>query len=131
MKSEIPWSLLAGCLILGALILAAPVHAAIWNLSVVVEDFSCADGKYRIKFGVINRNTYDRNPVIAFKVLDGSRPLACARLTLNVPAGSDGSALQEITVDGPCAKGDAKVEAMIFDGRSRDRAASWLSDCPR
>ncbi|PKN61565.1 MAG: hypothetical protein CVU57_28835 [Deltaproteobacteria bacterium HGW-Deltaproteobacteria-15] len=119
-------------LILEALTLATPVHAANpGNLSVVLTEFTYDKGKYRIKFGVINKNTYDRRPTIAFKVLDGSRPLSCTRLTLNVPAGSDGSALQEITVDGPAANGEAKVEAMIFDGRNRDRAGPWLSDCPR
>ncbi|RJR51753.1 MAG: hypothetical protein C4576_03100 [Desulfobacteraceae bacterium] len=119
-------------LTLEILILAAPVHAGNpRNLSVVLKDFAWADGKYRIKFGIVNKNTYARNPTIAFKIIDDSRPLACKRITLNVPAGSDGSALQEITVDGLSAKGEAKVEAMVFDGRNRDRAGPWLSDCPR
>jgi hypothetical protein len=119
-------------LILEALIIAAPVHAGNpRNLSVVLKEFSCDQGKYRIEFGVINKNTYDRHPTVALKVIEGGKPVACARLTLNVPAGSDGSALQEITVDAPCAEGEAKVEAMLFDGRNRDRAGPWLSDCPR
>jgi hypothetical protein len=116
-------------LILGALLLPSPGHA--WPLNVVAETFTCDQGKYRIKFGVVNRNTYDRNPTVAFKVLDGGRPVGCKQLTVNVPAGSDGSALQEITVDGVCVKGQATLEARVFDAGNRDRAGAWLSDCPR
>jgi hypothetical protein len=101
------------------------------NLAVVVEDFSCVEGKYIIKFGVVNRNTYERNPTIAFKIRGGSGALACKELTLTVPAGSDGSVLQEIALDGPCMKGEATLESRVFDQRDRNRAGPWLSDCPR
>lgn len=120
---------LGTALVFAALILVSPAHARN-HLAVVVEDFSCGEGKYRIKFGVINRNTYETNPTIAFKILGGSGPLACKQLTLTVPAGSDGSVLQETTLDGPCMKGEATLESRVFDQRDRNRAGPWLSDCP-
>lgn len=112
-----------------SIILVSPAHARN-HLAVDVKDVFCKDGKYVITFGVVNRNTYERTPTIAFKVLDGDRPVACKKITLTVPAESDGSVPQEIALDGPCIEGEAAAQARIYDQRDQNRAGPWLSDCP-
>ncbi|MBN1102282.1 MAG: hypothetical protein JXL84_02590 [Deltaproteobacteria bacterium] len=101
------------------------------NMKVEVPDFFCSGEKYIIRFGVVNRFTYQRTCTVAFKIMDAKRVLACKEVTLVVPAESDGSALQEIEVNAPCVEGKATLEARIFIQTDRNRVQTWLSDCPR
>ena len=122
--------LLLGLVSLLALLFSLP-SARAQNLDVILGDFYCLEEKYVIKFGVVNSYTFQREPTIAFKILDGKQALACKEVTLTVPAGSDGSEIQEIALDGPCTKGEVTLEARVFDQAVRNRVGPWLSDCPR
>lgn len=100
------------------------------NLDLDVKDFTCSDGKYGLKFGVINHYTYDRNPTIAFKLVRGEQILGCQTVSLNVPAGADGSELQEVYFHLPCKQEGVTIRFRIFERRDRNRVGVWTADCP-
>ena len=101
------------------------------SLSLNVKEFSCKEDGYSVKFGVINSYTYGRNPTLAFKVVEGEQVLACETITLNVPAGSDGSDLHEVTFNLRCEDKQLNLQYRIFERRAANRVGVWLEDCPK
>jgi hypothetical protein len=100
------------------------------RFQLVVEEFSCDEGKYVIRFGVVNEYTYERNPTVAFKILQGGKPLACQSISLSVAAGSDGSEIHQVIINAPCGEEDVNLNARLFPRVERNKAGPWLSDCP-
>jgi hypothetical protein len=100
------------------------------NLDIDVKDFTCDGGKYYLRFGVINHYTYDRNPTLAFKLVQGDRVLNCKTVDLYVPAGADGSNVQELYFDLGCEEEVVSLQFRVFERRDRNRVGVWLADCP-
>jgi hypothetical protein len=99
------------------------------SLELIVEGFSRVDGGYEIRFSVRNKYTYDRNPIVAFKILDGNIPISCKRISLKVAGGADGSEVHETKIDAPLREG-AMLESRIFERVRRNRVGGWFADCP-
>ena len=99
------------------------------SLELIVKDFTRSDQGYVIRFSVKNNYTYDRNPTVAFKILDGDIPIACNQITLKVTKGADGSQVHETRIGGPPREG-VMLESKIFERVRRNRIGDWLSDCP-
>jgi hypothetical protein len=99
------------------------------NLELIVADFSPFDDGYVIRFSVRNNYTYDRNPIVAFKILDGDVPLACKQITLKVVKGADGSRVHETRIDAPLREG-VILESRIFERVRRNRLGIWFAECP-
>jgi hypothetical protein len=113
------------CLV--SLLLLSICHAK--SLQLIIEDFSRADNGYMIRFSVRNNYTYDRNPIVAFKILDGDTPLACKQIALKVAKGADGSKVHETKIDAPPREG-VILESRIFERVRRNRVGGWFADCP-
>ena len=99
-------------------------------LTINVKESKCLEGKYILKFGMINKYTYNRNPILAFKIIQGDKILACKKISLCVPAGADGSDLHEVAFDLECGEEGITYQLMIFERRASGRVNYWLSDCP-
>ena len=99
-------------------------------LTIDVKESECLEGKYVLKFGMINKYTYNRHPILAFKIMRGDKILACKKISLFVPAGADGSDLHELTFDLECREEGITYQIMIFERRARGKVNFWLSDCP-
>ena len=101
------------------------------EMDVDIKAFVCSEGIYFIRFGVINRYTYDTNPTIAFKIIKDGRPIACERITLRVPPGADGSRKHELFIETICSAGErVTLESRIFKRDRRNEVGPWLGDCP-
>ena len=101
------------------------------TLDLNVQVFVCTDDRYLIRYTVRNNFTYDKHPIIAFKVLKGDEVIACKRVSLTIPAGHDGSEVHEVSLDAPCFQ-DEKVSLSyrIFPRVVQNKVGPWLSDCP-
>jgi hypothetical protein len=94
-------------------------------------ELKCEGGTYLLRFAVINRFTFDQQPTVAIKMIDGGRVLACRAVALQVPGGADGSVIQEVPFDLECTEEPLVYEIKIFERRRRNRVNIWLSDCPQ
>jgi hypothetical protein len=99
------------------------------SLELIVKDFTRSDHGYVVRFSVKNNYTYDRNPIVAFKILDDGIPMACRRVNLTVTKGANGSQVEEIRIDAPHREG-LILESKIFERVRRNRVGGWLADCP-
>ncbi len=101
------------------------------EMDVDIKAFVCSEGVYFIRFGVINRYTYDPNPTIAFKIIKDGRPIACEKIILHVPPGSDGSREHELYIEKACFEEEGvTLESRIFTRDRRNKVGPWLGDCP-
>lgn len=115
------------------LLIFGPVAGMCQDLiEVKVERFTCDGDQYRILYSVSNKYTYNRNPTIAFRVERDGDVVGCARETIYLPSGSQGSELREITIDGPCNPTDTSLVLKVryFMRRDIDRMGYWMSGCP-
>ena len=121
-------------LLFGVMLFLAPLLflpcARAQDLELVLGDFYCLEGKYIVKFGVVNSYTFQREPTIGLKIIDGDKVVACEEITLSVPPGSDGTVIHEVTFSGPCSGGEFTLESRIVDQTVRNRIGPWLSGCP-
>lgn len=101
------------------------------ELDLYIKEFKCKKEKYILKFGVINKFTYNRKPTVAFKIRKMDKILACKKSPINVPEGSDGSKVYEVTFDIECGEELLSFSAKLFERRVLNRLNFWLSDCPQ
>ena len=106
-----------------------PTLATGSQLDIDIKDFLCRDGKYVVLFGIINKFSYNQKPIVAFRVLKGTKPVACKKISVDAPTGADGSAVHEAII-GVCSDEDVILESRIFKQRHRDDVAGWFSGCP-
>ena len=99
------------------------------HLELIIKDFTRSGGRYVIRFSVINKYTYERNPIVALKIMDGARSLACKQISLTVAKGADGSRVHETTIDAPLGE-EVILESKIYERTRRNRLGSWFADCP-
>jgi hypothetical protein len=100
-------------------------------MDIDIKTFVCSEGIYFIRYGVINRYTYDTNPTIAFKIIKDGRPIACKRITLRIPSGSDGSRKHDLFIETLCSEEErVTLESRIFKRDRRNEVGPWLGDCP-
>ncbi|MDP6179433.1 MAG: hypothetical protein QGG48_06030 [Desulfatiglandales bacterium] len=57
--------------------------------------------------------------------------LACKKILVNIPEGSDGSKVHEVTFDIECGEELLPFSAKLFERRALNRLDFWLSDCPQ
>jgi hypothetical protein len=100
------------------------------ELDLYIKEFKCTKEKYILKFGVINKFTYNRQPTVAFKIRKMDKILACKKIPITVPEGSDGSKVHEVTFDIECGEELLSFSAKLFERSVLNRLNFWLSDCP-
>ena len=107
-------------------------HAVNLGLNLKIKEFSLKEeGKFLIRYGMINTRNYDRyNVTVAFKILSEDKIVACRELKLTVPAGSDGSEIYETSIDADCKYEGARLRSMIFQATKRYKIEEQLADCP-
>ncbi len=101
------------------------------ELDLYIKEFKCIKGKYIFKFGVINKFTYNRQPTVALKIRERDKILACKKIPVTVPAGSNGSKVHEVKFDIECGEELLAFSAKLFERRVLNRLNFWLSDCPQ
>ena len=103
------------------------------GLNLTIKEFSRKEeGRFFIRFGLINTRNYDRyNVTVIFKIVSGDKPVGCRELKVTVPANSDGSEYQDIVIDTDGKFEKARLQSMIFQARKRYKIEEKLADCPK
>lgn len=103
------------------------------NPEVVIKESICTKEGVVVKYGLLNPVNYDRpNITVVFKILDGDKTIGCNKINTTIPSNSDGSDIEEILIDAPCAGKKTGITYRIYlGGTSKYRIENFQSDCPK
>ncbi|MFC1841428.1 hypothetical protein ACFL1N_17835 [Thermodesulfobacteriota bacterium] len=102
------------------------------NPEVVIKESNCTKEGVIVKYGFINHEKYDRpNITVVFKILEGGKAIGCTEINTTIPRNSDGSKIEEVLIDAPCAGKKTGITYRIYlGGSAKYTIESYKSDCP-
>ena len=103
------------------------------NPEVAIKESNCTKEGVLVKYGLINQENYDRpNITVIFKILEGGKTIGCKEINTSIPRNSDGSEIEEVLIDAPCAGKKTSITHRIYlGGSAKYTIESYKSDCPR
>ena len=102
------------------------------NPEVLIKESQCTKEGVLVKYGLVCNAKYDRpNITVVFKILDGGKTIGCSKINTTIPAGADGSDIEEIVINAPCEGKKTGITYRIYlGGTAQYRIENFESDCP-
>lgn len=101
------------------------------EIQLKVKDFECVeDGKIVVHYGIISTFDFEySNVTLGFKLVEEGKTVACKKLKVTVPEEADGSDINEVIINEPCAGRSYSLKSAVFYYIKQYKIDEWFSDC--